>query len=281
MTDKIRIRPSGVDNFFGCSWQWFLVHIQGNKGIPNARAACGTAIHKAAEVMWKEAMQTKVIDDNVSKLTDAAMETLNEEAKQDLMFDRDEDINTLGRNVISGVSAFIEDIVPFTEIPEHVERTLSITITGHPIINEVAGSLDYLGHGIVADLKTSRRKPTPSNYQTQQSIYRLLADENNEKIELNQIQAVIFNKDGTAAGSILQLEPNVEKAKIMVNTILDTTEVYAKDIVPPEVLFKGNPKHYLCSPKYCAFFPCKFVSNEAKEIKKKEMKLIEDIKHVD
>jgi len=73
---KIIIRPSAIDTFLNCSYQWAKVFLEGVITIPSARAAVGTAIHKAAEVLWTESMKEKRKVTTESVALDAAMEAL-------------------------------------------------------------------------------------------------------------------------------------------------------------------------------------------------------------
>lgn len=248
--EKITIRPSSVDGFTTCPYQWASVFIGGEVTIPNARAAIGTAIHKGVEEMWKEAMVLKKKEPNISMMEDAAVTAFTEEdLEQDLRYDSGENMNTAHGEIRGGIRAFVEDIVPFTDIPEGVEKRFSIALN-HKMVAEVAGTLDYLKPDTVADVKTSKKKPVPTNYKTQQSIYKLLAQANGYDIQYNLIQGVVLKTQ--PQGHILTLEPDVDQAKFFINMILDTLDVFYKDIVPAEVLFRPNTKHYLCTPKYCS-----------------------------
>ena len=72
------------------------------------------------------------------------------------------------------------------------------------------------------------------------------------------IQGVVLK--AKPEGHVLALEPKMDKAKMAVNTVLDTIEVFNEQVVSPDVLFRGNPKYYLCDPKYCAFYStCPYV----------------------
>jgi hypothetical protein len=260
----IRIRPSSIDNFVNCPLQWAKVFLEGRTSIPGARAAIGTSIHKAAEVLWSEAIKQGKVDDNVEKLTDAAVEEFAEIEKKDkLYYDPQEDTNTAQDTIVKGVRAFVEDIVPFTPIPLAVEQFLEIPISGNPIINAIGGTIDYLTDTVVADVKTSRRKAVMHHYTTQQSVYKYLAQSHGYNIEHSLIQNVILRKTSTE-GLIGELTPNVEQAKFIVNKMLETMEIVEAGTIPLNVLFRGNPKYYLCSEKYCAFFnECDWVKGEA------------------
>jgi len=258
----IRIRPSSVDTFQQCSYQWYRVFILGETSIPNARAAIGTSIHKGVEVFWNDAIQTQKKDANLSMMVDACMESFKEESQKGLRYDDGENHLTAEQDIIKGTEAFVEDITPYAQIPDAVEKFFVVPIKDHPLITEVGGTVDYLRRDTISDVKTSKRTPVPANYDTQQGLYRYLANANGLNITKNLIHGVVLTK--VAKGVILDMEVNVPKAIVAVNSILDTTRIYAKDIMEPEILFRGNPKYYLCSEKYCAFYgDCKFVKGEA------------------
>jgi len=248
---ELRIRPSAIDSFQQCSYQWAKVFLEGIPSIPNSRAALGTAIHKAVEVMWLEAIEHNEKDPNIDVMVDAGVESFKETAN-DVQYDKDEDINTINKEIVLGTNAFVDDCLPFLDIPEATETRFTMKITDHPLVKELSGTVDYIAPGRIDDLKTSKRTPQPSSYTTQQTIYKLLAEHNGHKIDRNMIQGVILTKK--PKGVILELEPDVPRAKALVNNMLDVLHVAANDMVPLDVLFRCNTKYYLCSRKYCNFY---------------------------
>lgn len=265
---NITIRPSSLNTYFGCSYQWARVFLTGETSIPNSRAVIGTGIHKGVEQAWQDAMARQNKDDiRLGTAIEAAVDGFREEVKNyGISYDRDENEGTALKEIMAGTEAFIEDIVPFAEIPHEVEQRLSINIDGHPIVERVSGTLDYLRKDTIADVKTSKRKTTASNHDLQQSTYKLLAVENGYDIEHMYIHNVILTKQ--PSGSIFSLEPNIAKAKTAINSLLDVLEILVEDKVRPEVLFRGNPSYHFCSEKYCALYKdCMFVKGEDPEKK--------------
>lgn len=259
---KLRIRPSAVDTFYNCSFQWAKVFLEGRTTIPGARAAIGTAIHKGVEEMWLEAQLTMDKENvNLSMMTDAAIESFQEQDNEfDLAYDNGEDYQTAENTVKDGVRVFVEDIVPFTDIPKGVEEFLTMSID-HPIVTELGGTIDYRSDDTIADVKTSKRKPVPESYTTQQTIYKILAEHNGHTVNHSAIQGVALTKN--PVGHILELDPKVDRTKFLVNSLLDTLEAF-NDGVDPKYLFRGNPKYYLCSPKYCTLYNdgCPYVNGD-------------------
>lgn len=253
----LRIRPSAVESFYGCAYQWGKHNLEGISSIPNSRAAIGTAIHAAAEQMWNECISSGKKEHNFSAMVDAANETFKEEEKLGMKYGEGENINTCMSEVLNGTKAFVEDIVPFTEVPDAVETFYKVDIE-HPFVTELGGTVDYIGNGIIADIKTTKRSSGVEGYVVQQSIYKYLAEANGEKVDANLIQQVVMKKK--PEGAILKLEPNIDYSKHLVNTMLDTLDLVAKDIAPIETILRGNPKYMYCSDTFCNFYQsCPFV----------------------
>lgn len=247
----IRIRPSAVESFYGCAYQWGKSFLEGSSSIPNSRAAIGTAIHAGVEAMWTEAIAKKKTEPNLSMMTDAAMESWKEESAKGMQFGDGENEGSCHVEIIKGTQAFVEDIVPFTAIPKAVEKFFMIPID-NPIVSELGGTVDYISKHTIADVKTTKRKSGPEGHTVQQSIYKLLANANGEKITHNLIQQVVLKKQ--PEGAILQLEADEDQAKYLINGILSTMELIVKDVAPIETILRPNPKHMFCSPKFCAHY---------------------------
>lgn len=260
--NKVTIRPSSVDSFANCPRQWAMTHIGGVKSMPGARAAIGTAIHAAIEREWRESIVTGKKDFNISTMQDVAAAELVHMDQEGLNYDDNEDLNTATAAASGGVKAFAEDIAPFTPIPIAVETRFTIDLD-NPVVENVSGTVDYISKDTIADIKTSKRKPVPASYSTQQSIYKMLAEANGQTVKHNLIQGVVLK--AKPDGHIMELVPDIESAKFAVNTILDVASVFHQQVVHPDILFRGNPKYYLCSDKYCALYnTCPYVKGELK-----------------
>ena len=256
------IRPSSIDTFLQCPQQWYQVFINGRTSIPNSRAVIGTAIHKGVEQMWSESISVKTQIHSLSAMSDAAMEAWAEETHDGIQYDASENEGTCAKEIVTGLETYVEDIVPWVSLPTAVEQRYTVEIDNHPIVSAVSGTLDYINTdlGIIADLKTGKRKHSIANSQTQQSIYRFLAEENGIDVNVSIIQNVVLKTK--PEGHVMDASINLPQAKNITNQLLDVLEVLHTDTVDPDILFRGNPKYYLCSPKYCAFYnECKFVGN--------------------
>ena len=251
LQEDIRLRPSALDGFFGCSFQWGKTFLEGCKSIPNSRAAIGTAVHASAERLWTEsiAANSKVV--NLSSMLDAGMEAWKEEEQKGMQFGDNESSGTCAAEIIVGVNTFVEDIVPFSQIPVATEQFFKVDIE-HKLVSELGGTVDYITENTIADLKTGKRKPSVANYSTQQSIYKYLAQANGVDVKHNLIQSVVFKK--VPEGSIIPMETNVPQAKDLVNIVLDTLDLVLLDVAPIETVLRPNPKYMFCGARFCEFY---------------------------
>lgn len=249
--EHIRLRPSAIDGFFGCSYQWGLIFLEGRRSRPNSRAAIGTAIHSSAETFWTETIKSGRKDPNLSMMLDAAMDSFKVEEDKDMKYGDGETKGTCEAEIMKGTEAFIDDIVPFAHIPVAVEQFFEVKLD-HALIDSLGGTVDYITKDTIADLKTGKRKPTVANYTVQQSIYKHLAIENGIDVKQNLIQSVVLKK--VPEGSIIGMETNIPYAKRLVNSMLDTLDLVIKDVAPIETILRGNPKYMFCSEKWCEFY---------------------------
>lgn len=249
--ERLRLRPSSVESFYACSYSWGKAFLEGVSSIPNSRAAIGTAIHAGVEAMWNEAIASKKKAPNLSMMTDAAIGSWKEEVKEGVKFGDGENEGSCAMEIIKGTQAFVEDIVPFTSIPTATEEFYKINID-NAFVKELGGTIDYISHDTIADVKTSKRKTGPEGHTVQQSLYKMLANANGKNIEHNLIQQVVLTK--APSGAILQLDADEDQAKYLVNGILDTMTLIAKDVAPIETILRPNPKHVFCSEAFCAHY---------------------------
>ena len=260
MKTDIVIRPSSLNTLLGCPQQWYRVFVLGQRSMPNARALIGTSVHKGIEAMWTESMRKGMKDANLGMMNDAAVETFDSGAKEaegSLYYDGDLDANKARALIVRGNNAFVETILPWTEIPDAVEKHFSKPID-HPMVKAIAGTVDYIGYNCIADVKTSKSRIIPQGHSMQQSIYKMLVENSGYTVNACYIQGIAFTAK-TKAG-IHELMPNVAQAKFIVNNLLDRLTLLYNDKVDPDILFPGNPKYYLCSNIYCAFRAnCSFV----------------------
>lgn len=257
---KITLRPSSVDAFSNCSRQWAMTFLGGVNSIPSGRAAIGTAIHAGIEQGWRESMAAKEkAFTSIKSLQSLAVDNLiAQDQEHEVKWDDGEGVDTAIAEVVAGVDTFASDIAPFVDIPIAVEERYTIKFADHPIVEALSGTVDYISKDTISDVKTSKRKPVPESYATQQSLYKLLAEANGHKIQHSMIHGIVLKTK--PEGHVLSLAPRMEQAKLAVNTILDVVEVFNEQKVSPDVLFRGNPKYYLCDKRYCAMYnSCPYV----------------------
>lgn len=260
---NLTIRPSSVIEDQQCSRKWALSHLEKRKRRSNSRANLGTAIHAAAEVIWNEAIKTGNKDLNHTKAIDCAVSKYDDMSKEEEPSYHGPDTPDSIRSLVSsGTKVLIDDIIEITDIPLHAEKRLAVPVVNHPIVKEIAGTIDYISHNTIADIKSSKRTISPQSYVLQQSIYKSLAEANGYTVDYCLIQGVVFTKK--PKGTILVLEPNTNQSDYAVKNLLyKIADFYSG--VNPDILFPGNTGYYLCSPVWCGFYhDCPFVHGSLK-----------------
>ena len=245
---KLILRPSMLQQFLGCPFQWYQAALRENFQRPAAAAVAGTSLHKGAELGYKDKIATGNLPP-LSFLTDVVAEKWKElNEKQDLEYSKGEDYYTYENDLIKGMKDYYEDLMPLTD-PIAVEKRYTIKID-HPVFKAISGTLDIILDRGVVDLKHTKRKTTADRYVLQQSTYTLLRKQNGEVSNYNEIHNVIRGKGVER----LALKAKEEYARSVINTILDVTEKFWETGDP--LLFRGTNKYayYLCSKDWCGYY---------------------------
>lgn len=250
---KLVIRPSAIQQFINCPAQWFRANVVGDFQKPSAAAEAGTALHKGAEIGYKEKIKTGNLPP-VSVLTDAVVEKWKELNKQEVEYSNGDDYDSYECDIVNGIKDYHKLVMPDIN-PLAVETRYTIKIDS-PVVDSVSGTIDIdLDNGL-ADIKMTNKKPVLNKYTLQQSTYALLKERNGKDCEFCEIHNVQRGKSAER----LALGVEKEYAKTWINTILDTVESFheTKNVN----LFRGsNPSvNFLCNEKWCGYWDkCPFV----------------------
>lgn len=263
--ENILIRPSGVNNFFDCSYRWYRDTIYKPIRRVGLAAHFGTSLHKAGEVYYSECIKDNEWKKYNSAYEDLVVETLREKCKEDTPEDfvSIAQLNPLEKKLMDTSKSYITNarLLNNEKLPIAVEKTYKIEAKSMPIT--VQGTLDIVGEDYIIDIKTMNKLNNPTKYIVQQGIYAYLRSKNNEKVNNLIIHRVLSkDKEYIDSQSILDhtlftMDNIIEKSKFYLEVIAKTCNNFLK--TGDESLFRGNPTSMLCSSKYCAYFEeCKF-----------------------
>lgn len=253
---KLILRPSSIQQFLGCSSQWFRSSLLEDFQRPAAAANAGTALHAAAEVGYNEKIAVGALSP-LSALTDVAVEEwkkMNQE--NDLEFSEGESYHTYEKDLVTGITEYY----PVMEITDVIatEKRYDITVTDHPVFKGVGGTIDLILDNGIADIKFTKRKTTVEKYLLQQSTYTLLRERHSETVNSNVIHNVIRSKNV----EILPLRINTKYAEYVIRQILATVKAFWD--TGEESLFRGtnSSAYFLCSESWCGYWTkCPHVSH--------------------
>lgn len=243
------LRPSSIEQFARCPYQWYLVHILGKKRPPAAAARAGNALHIGAEKAYEDKIKTGAVPPKsyVLDVAAEAWEKINEE--EELVYQRGETADVYKDQIVVGMGVYYDNAIE-TVTPTAVEKRYSVSIN-HPIFTHISGTLDIVLEKGIADIKFTKRKTTATHYIIQQSIYAWLRNENNEPTSILELHNVIR---GTDKFYLIGMQPKIKYALFWLDKLLHTTEQFHK--TGDESLFLGSTptSNYLCNKNWCGFW---------------------------
>lgn len=264
---KIELHPSGIGQFFNCSYAWYRNNIyKPIRGVGSA-AHIGTAIHKAGETYYNECInKSDWVNPLNSTYEDVSIETFRNRLKEDEPtdikgLDIDSAINLIRgkqKDYLTKARELCSNKIPVA-VEKHYDVKLNSSIDLH-----ISGTIDIVNSDTIADIKTMGRKNPPRNYWLQQAIYSLLREREDEaEVKDLLIHRVLTTKDEIDCVSIINEMPVLEidevknRSKNLLLSLVGTLEEFYK--TGNEGLFRGNPTSLTCSQKYCPYWPeCKY-----------------------
>lgn len=248
----INIRPSGVSSFMSCPRKWAATNLMGYRGWGSYATVRGTGVHAGAEQIWTESITKgdKII--NVSQAQDAARESVKKEFQEaDIRLDKDNFAESED-NAIDDATAGAKQYCVLAEdidVPQYTEKTLEISL-GDNIT--VRGTADFIGSGVIEDIKTSTRKSTPQQHAAQLGVYAKLAKLNGIDVSLEdaRIQNIAYTKN-KVSGYLLPFKLKEQMSSYLINTLKDRIVIARQNPLEIDLLFPANPSSYLCAEKYC------------------------------
>jgi len=263
MLTTFNLRPSSIGGFHDCAFRFFNIHLLGIRSWSGYAAVRGTAVHKGAEVIWKEAIKAGEKKFSLTTAKDAAAQAVEEEVTNDEREVRFFDFETKEGAIddaVKGVEVYARDITPEVEIPAKVETYLKAKIDDDITIN---GTFDaFTSDGTIVDIKTTGRKAVPAKYIDQMSVYARLAQANGLEPNMKyQIQNVVFLKNDTVA-HLFEREVDIPSAQRKIDDIVKRVKWYKKHPDDGHIAFPANPNSYLCSEKYCPVFDTCYIRND-------------------
>ena len=258
---RINLRPSSVQQFLRCPYQWATVHLLGRKKSPAAAATAGTALHSAFEEGYTYKRDTKKMPP-VDLLKTAAQEEwkkLNNE--EEIIYRKGEDIQKYEDDILDGVAAYHQEIMPAVE-PLLIEERFTVSLD-HKIIQAFTGTADLIASGgllnssqMLIDYKFTKRATSASHYMLQQNAYLWLAKEGGGKeLDVSYLHNIVRpTKTRGATINIIEVDYKEKYLKYIVNKILDSITEFIEDGTGLLNGFSDPVSNYLCSPEWCAFW---------------------------
>ncbi len=259
-SNRPHVSPSQLDMYLRCGEQYRRRYVLGEKVPPGIALVKGSACHKAAEVNYRQKIQSGE-DLPEQALLEAAATGFEEASAGGVFFDPDEAgraEQVLGLAKDSAVAltrVFRRDISPRVQ-PVIVEEFVRIPIP--TASHDLLGRLDVADTGkVVRDLKTSnRRKPQDEIDRSDQMTFYALAYRHKTGERPAGVALDVLVDTNTPASQILTSTRDEKDVAVFlhrVNAFL--AGVKAGSFAPAPL------GAWCCSPKYCGFFSsCPYVN---------------------
>lgn len=263
---KPHISASQMGTYLDCGERYRRRYIEKDILPPGIALIRGTSIHKAAEVQFKQKIQSHQ-DLPVKQIVDLAVATFEERVKTQGVYLDDEE-QARGQAAVVGeakdgtvrlADLFGREVGPAYQ-PKLVEEKQVIALPNAP--RDLLGVLDLVDEGDrVIDHKTSKKTANQKDWDTstQLSVYALTFQAKNGKpptdIIVEQLVDTKTPKRVTFHTERIMADYRALVARI--NTVVDGIE---KGMFLP-----ANTGWWGCSPKYCGYWKtCNYVNSERK-----------------
>lgn len=243
-----RLRPSSLQQFVACRYQYYQAQILNNFQKPNAAAKAGNSVHVASEVGFSEKIKTGELPP-LSVVIDAATDEWKKLNEAELIYAKGETFETYEKDIIKGTEDLYDDTMKRIN-PIAVEKSYKFDLGDHPVFSAIAGSVDIVEARGIRDIKFTKRKTNASKYVLQQSTYSLLRNRNGEINNTAMIDNVVRNKEVHE----LPLAIKEDYARYVINDILEVTKKFHE--TGDESIWTGTNPHvfFLCSPQWCGYW---------------------------
>lgn len=258
------ISPSQLDMYFRCGEQYRRAYVLKEKIPPGIAMAKGSACHKAAEVNYRQKIDSGV-DLEVGKLLEAAATGFEESVAGGVSLSDEESTRAdkaLGEAKDAAVSltkVFHRDIAPKVQ-PTAVEEFVRVDLPNHS--HDILGRVDVVDDKtIVRDLKTSgRRKSQDDVDRSDQLTYYAIAHKKLTGIRPAGVAFDVLVETKTPVSQILTSARDEHDVRAFVNKINAMLHGVKSGVFLPAAA--GG---WCCSPRFCGYWAtCPFVNAERK-----------------
>ena len=278
---RITLRPSSIQQFYRCPYQWAQVHLLNNPVKPAAAARAGTAIHEAFEEGFKYKMKTQELPEEDVLISKAQQSWRELNEQEELIYRKDESFDKYENDIIDGVRTYHREMMPHIE-PFKVEERFSLELD-HPYVKEFAGTADLIAKGgllnsayELIDYKFTKRPTSSAHYMLQQNAYMFLIKEcrglNLQSSTLHNI--VRPNTRNGARINVLEVDYKEKYFKYMINTLLDSITEFMENGTGLLNGFANPVDNYLCNSTWCGYWTqCPHVEGLRSSTLGKEVKI--------
>lgn len=261
---KPHISPSAVDMYLRCGEQYRRRYMLGERLPPGVALIKGSAVHRAAEINYRQKITTHA-DLSVRDMQEAAAEHVQATVKSDgLMLAPDE--ATRGASRIEGeiidravalTTEFADRVAP-TVMPILVEQFVTVELPNHT--HNLVGRLDVADVADkIRDLKTSGRRKTQDEIDRsdQLTFYGIAFERLTGREPAGVVLDVLLDQKRTDVQRLESARTTKDK-QVFLNRLNAVLVGVNRGNFPP-----AAPGSWTCSPRFCGYWwTCPYVNSE-------------------
>lgn len=262
---SVRIRASGLSDFFDCPARAEAKHLLGLRTPASGKALLGKAIHKSTAVYDESWLRGTGL--TVDEAAGAAVDEI-QKPTEDVSLDEDEDKGEIEGIAVALHTMYCKEIAPkqdYVAVEVSCESLeivdLGITLTGQT--DRIRRQADGLG---IADLKSGGTAvKADGTVETkgaafQVGVYELLAEKASGLPITAPAKIIGLQTGKTARGQRVGVSNDISRARDVLVGDHDSPgvlEILSRMLTTG--LFPGNPRSMLCGEKYCPIYArCKY-----------------------
>ena len=264
MTGRPHFSPSQIDTYTRCAEQYRRRYIMREKIPPGVALVKGSAVHKAAELNYRQKVTTGT-DLPVPDLQEAAVAHVGDMVgREGLLLAPDEATQGMAKvrgqiidraTVLTGL--FAQQVAPKVQ-PALVEQYVTIPLPNHT--HDLVGYMDVVDTtDTVRDLKTSVRRKAQSDVdRSDQLTFYALAYQHLAKRPARGVTMDVLVDKGRPEVQTLHAVRTPRDVAVFVNRLNAVIAGVKAGSFPPAPL--GS---WTCSPKFCGYWnTCPYVNAE-------------------
>lgn len=250
------ISPSQFNMFRRCPKQYYFRYVLDLIKPPAVAMIKGTAIHKGAEVVHRNTIETGE-PLGIEEATQAVVDTF-EKSKEDVEDWEGSDASKIKQSAISNFRTYYKQAVPLIR-PAAAEKAFALKLGGIPVrgvidlVDQVPGDYQLEDDPdkppplieVVSDLKTTTRLWPQQKIDMEPQLTFYALAENTDRV---RVDFLLDQKSGSRYEAKRSLR-SVNEKRVLIEDLIEVV-----DLIKKGVFLRCDPTSWVCTPNFCGYY---------------------------